>query len=82
MRLDQLELRKRIPVGFDVVAILHLVEPICGTLVLHVIAVGQRIVGRCRCGVVGREVAALGAATGRCYRIFRFSADSPLMANG
>ena len=33
VRLDQLELRERILVGLDVVAVLHLVKPICRVLV-------------------------------------------------
>jgi len=32
VRLDQLELRERILVGLDVVAVLHLVKPICRVL--------------------------------------------------
>src|SRR5271155_2637647 len=41
MRLDQLEMRKGVLVGLDVVAVLHLVEAVCRGLMLDVIAVGQ-----------------------------------------
>ena len=54
VRLDQLELRKGVLVGLDVVAVLHLVEAVCGARVAVVVVFALLITSSDRAAATAR----------------------------